>query len=227
MLFRFVKLSLVFVLLSPAVASTSRIWNLPRQEINFIGREKQLMDLEDSLPKNHLVAIVGLAGIGKTSLAKEFALKHRESYQVVWFIDLKKDLDGQLHQLALELSRKKIISFEVSPYNVSEGVNTALSWLRSTEAGWLLIFDNVEKNVDISTSFPDLNNHPHKHVIVTTRYNPGWCKKLLLKSFSGKEAFEFLQHLLGDEYPMEELLKLASVLGNHPRALLQASSYIN
>lgn len=224
---RYVKLTLIFFLSTQGHASWPKLWNLPCQDFNFIGREEPLSNLEHYISKHHLVAIVGLAGIGKTSLAKQFAIKNKKNYQVVWFIDLQKDLDGQLHHLAIELKEKKLISTTVSPHNITEGVNIALSWLRSTEESWLLIFDNFNQNNQLETILPDLGNHPHKHVLITTRYNQGWCKKLPLNGFSNKEASNFLEGLLGELYQLDDLKKLSSVLGNHPRALLQAAAHIS
>jgi translation initiation factor RLI1 len=80
-----------------------KIWNIPLQLEAFTGREKQLSDIKGALLKDYLVSIVGLAGIGKTIFVKEYATRNKQAYDVVWFVDLNRDLEGQLLELALEL----------------------------------------------------------------------------------------------------------------------------
>jgi len=63
--------------------------NLPTQLTSFIGREKEIREVEELLSKNRLVSLIGTGGSGKTRLALQIASDHVDEYKDgVWFIDL-------------------------------------------------------------------------------------------------------------------------------------------
>ena len=69
---------------APRVAS-----NLPTPMTSFIGRERELAEIERLLREDRLVTIVGSAGIGKTRLALKAAAKALGAYRDgIWFVDL-------------------------------------------------------------------------------------------------------------------------------------------
>lgn len=63
--------------------------NLPRRLTTFIGRRRELTEIEDLLRERALVSIAGVGGSGKTRLALEVAQRrvtqHRDG---VWFVEL-------------------------------------------------------------------------------------------------------------------------------------------
>src|SRR5216110_1634924 len=62
------------------------IWNVPywRNPL-FTGREELLRDLQRAFASFHVQALSGLAGVGKTHTAVEYAYKYASSYQgVLW-----------------------------------------------------------------------------------------------------------------------------------------------
>ncbi len=46
----------------------------------FLGRSSELLELESKLSKNHLVCLRGIAGIGKSELAKQYSNQKRMNY---------------------------------------------------------------------------------------------------------------------------------------------------
>ena len=51
--------------------------NLPAQLTSFVGRERELSDLENRLREHRLITLTGMGGAGKTRLALEAASRHR------------------------------------------------------------------------------------------------------------------------------------------------------
>jgi predicted negative regulator of RcsB-dependent stress response len=202
------------------------IWNITDQDRQFIGRQDELKNLNEMLSENNIVAIVGLAGIGKTNFAKQFAILNRQNYTVFWFIDCRRDIETQLYELAKELSDKRLIQESFSPHDITEGAKSALKWLKSTEDSWLMIFDNVDGKKDVHAFIPEANGHPKKHVLVTERNSSNWTKTLPLPAFSDIESLSFLKTALASRFKEDELVELATTLGRHPRALLQATLHI-
>jgi hypothetical protein len=68
---------------------------------NFVGRSKELETLHQKLQRTDCVAIsalAGMGGVGKTELAIQYALAHRETYQggICWLQAREQDVGTQI-----------------------------------------------------------------------------------------------------------------------------------
>jgi predicted ATPase len=82
----------------PALRSLASTPNNLSQQLNsFIGRERELVDLQALLAKQRLVTLIGLGGIGKTRLSMQLAAQVLDDYpDGVWFVELAPLADPQL-----------------------------------------------------------------------------------------------------------------------------------
>jgi len=63
--------------------------NLPQQVTSFVGRERELHELSQLLPRARLLTLVGAGGIGKTRLLLQLAANLVDGYpDGVWYVDL-------------------------------------------------------------------------------------------------------------------------------------------
>ncbi|MEV6843059.1 FxSxx-COOH system tetratricopeptide repeat protein [Actinoplanes sp. NPDC051411] len=189
------------------------VWNVPPLSPHFTGRDDALVTLRERLCGGG-TAVHGLGGVGKTTLATEYAHRFAGAYDLVWWIDADQPA----------LIGDQIIALGVEAGWVSAG-DPAASVLRRLrgEPGWLLIFDNAERREDLRQWFP----HGPGHVLVTSR-NPGWgqlVQPVPLPEFSRAESVALLRRSLpslGDE-PAGDL---AGRLGDLPLALAQAGEML-
>lgn len=80
-----------------ADSSEGRLHNLPRPLTTFVGREKQLAEIQRLLTTNRLVTLIAVGGAGKTRLALEVAARTLDTYpDGTWFMDLTAIKDGHL-----------------------------------------------------------------------------------------------------------------------------------
>ena len=78
----------------PAASGPSqRIWSteIPSRNVNFTGRVAELEALRTNLiggsrPHPPAQVISGMGGIGKTEIATEYIHRHRDEYEIIWWI---------------------------------------------------------------------------------------------------------------------------------------------
>jgi hypothetical protein len=115
----------------------------------FVGRESELLELRALLTGGGTAAVTqqvsvraihGLGGVGKSTLALQYAHRYRDAYTLVWWVgaETAESIVSGLAGLAMALCPQW--AGAVGP---DERAAWAVLWLQEHE-GWLLVFDNVE-----------------------------------------------------------------------------------
>ncbi|HXH61982.1 MAG TPA: tetratricopeptide repeat protein, partial [Fimbriimonadaceae bacterium] len=148
--------------------------NLPRQRTSFIGREKEMDDLEALFAKTALLTLTGVGGTGKTRLATQFAADQLDSFKDgVWFVDLAPVSDPDFVPGALA---------EAIGYRQDQGktmAETLIDRLREKKA--LVVLDNCEHLLDACTAFAEtlIHNCRGLKIIATSRESLGVAGELI------------------------------------------------
>jgi TIR domain/NB-ARC domain len=120
----------------------------------------------------HMVAAVaGMAGAGKTVLARNFAVEHQDAYHAVWWIDAERRDASRSNMLADIAALGAELSDRVRSEAQTNVEKAARDTLRLIEgAGYdrpfLLVYDNVDRPEDIALWTP----RSGAHILLTTRY---------------------------------------------------------
>ena len=201
------------------------VWNVPHgRNLNFTGREELLTALEQGLKSGKvaaLTALAGLGGVGKTQTALEYVYRHAADYKVIWWVrsEDKASLTADYAALAqkLNLPEKDAREQEV----IVEAVRV---WLESN-AGWLLVFDNVPGKKDVTAYLP---RNSAGHVIITSRSQAwhGVAAFLPVQIWKREESKAFLAKGTGRNDP-DGADAVAAALGDLPLALVQAAAYMD
>ncbi|MCW8375425.1 tetratricopeptide repeat protein [Streptomyces justiciae] len=195
----------------------------------FVGREGELAELRAMLTDHGTAAvraIHGLGGVGKSTLALQYAARYRDAYTLVWWItaETAESIVTGLGGLAMALCPEW-----AGAAGPDERAAWALLWLQE-HAGWLLVFDNVE---DPGVLRPYLGTLHRGHHLATSRKATGWhavAPSMALGLLPLPEAVDLLSRLAfpGRAPTREEwaaATELARVLGCLPLALEQAGAY--
>ena len=120
--------------LSPIVLDYIMDSEVPKPCRHFIGRDKELEELYTMLEENRHVFLCGIAGIGKSELAKAYAKRYIKQYTNILYVEYT----GNLHQDITDMD------FIDDPPEISEQERFQRHnrFLRSLKSDTLLIIDN-------------------------------------------------------------------------------------
>lgn len=114
------------------------------RNLQFVGRQKEIADLEDMIIERQgpgKIAISGLGGVGKTHVALELAYRVRErdaECSVFWIPCTGPEIIEQTYMNIAQMLGMQ----DVKPAEVKEQVKEYLS--HKSDLKWLLIFDNAD-----------------------------------------------------------------------------------
>jgi tetratricopeptide (TPR) repeat protein len=209
----------------PGPTRVPSIWNVPNRNVDFTGRDGLLDQLHSELAAGNGRAVVlaralyGLGGVGKTSVALEYAHRFAADYDLIWWIpaELPQEISLALAALALRLGLG-------ASDNAVEAATTSLEYLRRYTTGrWLLIFDNAEAPADLR---PFLPTGPG-HILITSR-NQAWtrhAKPVEVDVFTRDESVAHLQRHVR-QVSTADANRVADALGHLPLAIEQAGGWL-
>jgi hypothetical protein len=207
--------------LSTATAPAKLFENVPPRDLNFTGRENQLIELHNILlGANHMqVAIHGLGGIGKTSLAAEYAHQYANAYAGVWW--------APAERRPLLIASLAAFGTQIDPTLARETdqdkvARAGLARFPHLSKPYLFIFDNVESPDAIRNLVPTAG----ARLIITTRWVDwsGQAAELKLNVLDPNSAAHFLQ-LRAGRHDALGAKNLSAAVGHLPLALDHAGAY--
>jgi tetratricopeptide (TPR) repeat protein len=211
------------------------VWNLPFQRNpTFTGRQRELAALGTVLEPGGTAAVTqvlqGGGGVGKTTLAVEYAYRQRSRFDTVWWVRAGQPatLVGDLAELGAALGLA-----EAGQPDQQLTVAAVRRWLADHDR-WLMVFDNAGApegpsglRAPLARLVDLLPQVVHGQVLVTSR-DAHWehhATLAELEVFTPQEAVAFLLARSGsdDEATAGEV---AQLLGWLPLALEQAGAYV-
>jgi predicted ATPase/class 3 adenylate cyclase len=138
--------------------------NLPQAMTSFVGRDRELAELKQTLGGTRLVTLLGMGGLGKTRLSLQVAAEVRHLFpDGVWFVDL-----SPLRDPALVVSETaQVLGLRDEPERTL--LQTICSHLRPLRT--LFVIDNCEHLRDASAELVDamLRAVPQIRILTSSR----------------------------------------------------------
>ncbi|KAL6699691.1 tetratricopeptide repeat domain-containing protein [Trichoderma pleuroticola] len=231
--------------------------NTHTSNADFCGREDILERLAtELLPSKNIVtasgtalrqfALCGFGGIGKTEIAREFARRHRESFDAVFWViaDEIAKLDQHFQQISLALGlessvecKSQVVSREIvkgwlsNPRKNLSGLDEfAQPGQAKSEANWLLIFDNADDPMILADYWPQGSGS----ILITSRdplAKSMFTRRPLgidLGPLSEQDSISLFNHLTtaSSDSEGDTARKIADALGGVPLAISQMAGII-
>ncbi|MBL9029975.1 MAG: tetratricopeptide repeat protein [Caedimonas sp.] len=187
---------------------------LPHEDV-LLKRPTIMKSIEKALKGEagiQTVALVGIGGAGKTTIARHYAQAHKT--RIVWEINaetqenLKSSFESLAYALAQTEEDKGFLSDLEEIKEASEKERQIIHFVKQKlklQGSWLLIYDNVDNFSDIRAFFPI---HPttwgNGKVILTTRnthigIHPSITKILSIPELEEEEKFKLFMKIMAIE----------------------------
>ncbi|MEU4769127.1 tetratricopeptide repeat protein [Actinosynnema sp. NPDC023794] len=210
-----------------SVSPPSGVGRVPVSSGVFVGRDGELARLDAALAGSGravVVAVHGLGGVGKSTLAARFAERHARRFAPVWWVtaDSPAAIDTGLADLAVALVP------ELAGVPLERRTESAVRWLAAQD-GWLLVLDNLTVPADVAGLLARVRTGT---VLITSRRGGGWggvAEPVPLDVLPAEQAVELLNRIVRAEWPEADLTgadRLCAELGWLPLAVEQAGAYI-
>ena len=185
--------------LAPTIADF-KLTNLPAQMTSFIGRQDMLDRFESCLvdPACRLLTLVGMAGIGKTRLAKQVAGDHIDIFpDGIWFVPLENVPSAEQLPAAIGMALGLALD------NDRPARDQLIKTLKSMHT--LLVLDQFEGLLEGTTLLVDLlSSAPQVKMLVTSRQRLNYRSACLFElhslPYSSPEGDDF-----GPGFPAAQL----------------------
>ena len=224
-----------------------RLWSneIPQRNSHFTGRVAELNALRANLvredrPHPPAQLVSGMGGVGKTEIATEYIHRHRDKYEIIWWI--RAEHTDRVRDALVKLGQR----LDVRPAGPEGGRDRTIAAVldaleKGVQANWLLVYDNAAQPLELQPYLPACP--PNGHIIITSRLQnwPGYIEKdnIDVLPFTEEEAVSFLRRrvdilaadggLGADENQrrISEAGRLAETLGHLPIAVEHAAAYLN
>jgi Tetratricopeptide repeat len=197
--------------------------SLPPRPMLLAGREELLAGLaaqltEDAQRGPRVVALYGLGGAGKTSVAVEYAHRHLDEVGLAWQFTAGDPavLLAEFTRLAAQLGAREMV-------DARDPVASVHAVLAAFPAEWLVVFDNAPGQEALRGFVPPAGRG---RVLITSQnaaWPPGWAVEVPV--LDTEVAAGFLVDRTG-ETDERAATDLAADLGGLPLALEQAAAYM-
>ncbi|AJT64423.1 FxSxx-COOH system tetratricopeptide repeat protein [Streptomyces chattanoogensis] len=208
------------------------VWNIPRRNNRFTGRDDVLEELHDKLagsgpgaapPLETRIALYGTSGVGKSQIAQEYAHRFGNDYDVVWWVSATHR--GAAREQLAELAGRLGLPVGQELGDRIRAVHEALRIGRPYRR-WLLVFDSADDMEQIEDLVPDGRGH----VLITTLTRDwsgsGSAQEIEVLPFTRVESVAYARRRAARLTPVEANL-LADAVQDLPLLLAQTAAWLD
>ena len=199
--------------------------NIPiRVPPHFVGRDEALAAIENALGRRRgraaILALHGMRGIGKTTLAAAYAERHRDDFRAMWWIRAYSEPLMRADMVALGVRLGWVRSDE----REDPALATVMDKLRHQSEDILLIYDNAH---DAKSLYSYTPRGGSARVIITSNFHAwrGVAEPIDISLWSTEHGADYLIIRTGRQNERQAAEALSKALDGLPLAHEQAAAY--
>jgi tetratricopeptide (TPR) repeat protein len=211
----------------PEAANTAQqpprtISNIPINiPFHFVGDLSAIGKTPNSVEGRAAISVLhGLRGVGKTTLAATYAVRHRDKYRATWWVKAETEATMRADLVSLGVR----LGWVAKDAAEAQSIEIVLDRLGTEGKGILLVYDNAIVPNEMAKFLPRGSG---PRVIVTSNA-PNWGKlatPVEIEVWSNETGADFLVARTGRATERAAALALSEVLGGLPLAHEQAAAY--
>ena len=182
----------------------------------FVDRVDQTKEILQNLELHKIVSLVGVTSVGKTELARQYALLNQDKYELIWFFDSNVDLNEQFVSLAKKINETSSFkNGDKIPEDPAKAQKQTIKFLTERK-NWLLVFDNLglwenEKLKKI------INWNHNGHILICSQDAKDLPHKIYIHKLDKENALILLQKILENELKSKDFLEsLVEIFQGYP-----------
>ena len=199
----------------------------------FTDREEHYNKIKQHfLSGEKIISLTGMSGIGKTQLARTYAVKEKLNYDIIWFFDYKNDLPQQYLNLGKEINKNICNNNKCFiPEDAEHIEKNVIDFLKDSNKKSLFIVDSISiLNTEEGNQFIKLSHN--SHIIICSQGRNNLSQIVTLGRFNEEKSIELVNKL----YPNlsnQDVVELIRIFSNHPfllakgTILLSNNNYLN
>lgn len=181
--------------------------NIPRGDVLSIGRDDDLKQLHEIFKTKRIINIHGVAGIGKTTLARAYINKFSQKYSNILWLDASIGFSECIINNYVLHSNLNILKFK-EPNKLQYILNK----LQNLGGSNLMIIDNPNREIEkILQSLPDKS----WNIILTSHLQITGVHNYLLNFLSNDASKQLFYSYYKDVQNDEELILILNLFNNH------------
>lgn len=214
-------LVIMTILFSTKAVAAVQITNMIQPINYYVNHEIQMRLVEQNITNHRHTSIVGMSGTGKTQVARMYASKNHDKYEIIWFIDCNLDLNIEFSKLAAVINKK--FHLNIIEHN-SDTMKQVMSYL-SRRNDWLIVFDNLKigNNHKIEDIIRLENNG---HIIFISQDSNNLTNIVQMSAFKKSDIIS-LSEILLYQHNQEDIKFLIENFAGYPIIIVQAIQLIN
>jgi tetratricopeptide (TPR) repeat protein len=217
-------------LLPPDKSNNSRdslrtISNIPINiPFHFVGREDDLAAIGIALNKGDgraaIVVLHGLRGVGKSTLAATYAVRHRDQFRATWWVKAETEATMRADLVGLGVQ----LGWVAADAPEEQSAEAVLDRLGTEGEGIFLVYDNAIGPNELTDFLP----HGSGPQVIATSNAPNWGKlatPVEIEVWQKETGADFLMARTGRAAERDTAMALSEILGGLPLAHEQAAAY--
>ena len=187
---------------------------------HFVCRDMELDAIRQDLQQDNIIVLHGIGGIGKTELARDYAVKHQAEYACIYEVPCTTSiLDGIAEHVEISGFKRNNVGY-VFESNEEYG-KRKLEWIQEQTSKVLFIFDDVFPKDAV---WPQIAAMKHDSIVTSRWGKEAWtCRTEEIMALKGigeqQRLFEqYLEREL-EEWEIPFFAEIANIVNGHTLTL--------